>query len=183
MAKVARFPRGYTAILGPVDLTEDIDTDDALIQPFDAEIDTLYRLALSNAVNMDGWSFRDPVISAASRVFGNFRQWLALQAGGNEYIYDLNWQFIVDTVQFIREGHRNVSVLTAKELLLEHPPIRHGVATPRRLAELSLLDPAEFDNFIGKWCAQENGFMDMLLTLNVLFGTSKSPLAPSKPKL
>jgi len=183
MARFNLFPRGYLVSLdgGPLaNVAGPVDIETVTSNP---KIEVLYKLYMGRDVNPETWAFRRRVIMECSKLFGNFRNWLILQAVGNDYVYGLNLEFLRDTVQFIRTGHRNMSVLSMTELLLEHPDKHPGTAGPARLEAFDLRDTREFDNFIGMWCSHERGFDDMLCTAHTLFGVSKSPLVPFPTKL
>jgi len=173
MPNALRYPRGFTASLVMYPTIADIRTAEDI--DADAEVATLYNMYLSRNVQGDSWGFRARVIEAAARLFGDFRLWCVLQAAHNDHVYELNFDYIVDTLNFIRTGDRTISALTMKELLLERPNARHGVATPARAERLGVADPKEFENFLGKWIAYEDGFEDLLLTLHVFFGRAKRP--------
>lgn len=180
MSNVVRAPRGYLIVQGDPGFTGKLDLSKLDETQPDEEVARLYEITQKLIVNIDSWRFRAEVISCAARLFQNFNLWLSLNAAGNDYIYDLNWRLVEDTVQFIRTGHRDISLPTMKELILEHPVARKGVATPRRLDALKI-QPNEFDDAVARWCSQEGGFMDMLKTMHLLFGVTMSPkVAPPK---
>lgn len=182
MPKIVRYPRGYIAVLGTTGLADFLQTskETATPVPFDEDVETLYKFFIERSVNTNAWAFRSRVIEAAARLFGDFRQWLILQSEGNDCVYDLNFAFLKDTVQFIRTGHREMSPLTWRELLLEHPPAKPGAANTQMRDELKLDDEKEFNDFISLWCSKEGGFEDMLCTVHVLYGSSKKPLDSPK---
>ena len=171
MGNVVRAQRGYFRVIGNAGFSDGLNMRDLQEAHADVDVVRLNELVQKKLVNIDSWRFRAEVIATAARVFQNFDLWLTLNASSNEYIYDLNWKLVEDTVQFIRTGERNVSLLTMKELILEHPDARRGVATPRRLAALNL-KPNEFEHAVAMWCSRKDGFIDMLKTMNLFFGTS-----------
>lgn len=174
MERLNRYPRGALVRLASTALQIDMGAVDVADVEKDTVIDDLHRLYISNSVNRDSWRFRKVVIARCSQLYGDFYRWLALQLGGNDNIYDLSLDFILDTVKFIRTGHRDMSVRNWYELLLEYPDPHRGIAGPQRTKQLNIVDPREFDNFIGVWCSHPNGFEDMLWATYVFFGASKS---------
>lgn len=176
MERLNRYPRGYLVRL-PGSLDPSVKGFDVETVASDAVIESLYKVYMGYLVNPDSWEYRKRVIAQCSKLFGNFRSWLVLQLVGNDYIYGLNLEFLRDTVQYIRTGHRDMSVFSWQELLLEHPDVHPGTAGPHRLVDFGLQDAKEFDNFIGLWCSKPGGFEDMLCTVHVLYGASKKPLA------
>lgn len=176
MERLNQYPRGYLvrldSSLSPLSMTQ-IQQNTV---PSDPAIETLYKLYVGHGVNSEAWPFKRRVIKRCSQLFGNFNHWLKLQVANNDNIYGLNLDFLLDTVKFIRTGHRDMSVFNWLELLAEYPDAHPGCASVRRLDEFELRDPSEFDNFIGMWCSKEGGFQDMLCTAHVLFGVAKKPL-------
>lgn len=176
------YPRGFMAIGDPFAKSHALNTMESVDFRFpktlegDEEVDTLYKLFISRSVNTNGWRFRRRVITAAARLFGDFRTWVTLQARYNEYLYDLNFDFLLDTWQFIMTGHRSMEPLTWQELLREHVDQKPGVAYSGRAGAFDF-DGMKPEEVIGLWCSRENGFGDMVCTLHVLFGVAREPLA------
>lgn len=169
-----RYPRGFVS--APMAFPSVADYRASTDVDYDEEVVSLYHLYMTKQIVPESWTYRSRVIDAATRLFGDFRQWCHNQAAYNDHIYELNFDYLVDTLNFIRNGERAVSALTLRELLLEKPAARHGVATPARADALRLNDVKEFENYIGKWVSHEKGFEDLLLTLYVFFGPSKKSL-------
>lgn len=176
MERLNFYPRGYLVRLDNAITPLSMSQVQVNTVPSDPAIETLYKLYMTHSVNSETWPFRRRVIQRCSQLFGNFEQWLRLQITSNDSIYGLNLEFLRDTVQFIRTGHRDMSVFNWHELVLEYPEEHHGVASPRRLDGFQLRTPGEFNNFIGDWCSHPGGFDDMLCTAHVLFGVAKRPL-------
>lgn len=178
MPNLARYPRGYVTL--GVGTAQDNVPAYKKSEESDGHktIEELYKQYIGRQVNSSSWeNFRSKVVIEAVKTFGDFHRWLYFQAVHNDHIYDVNFDFIVDTLQFIRTGKRDAGVLVWKELLLEHPEVRPGVANLKRADAFKINDAKEFSNVIGMWCSQPNGFEDMLCTVHVLYGVSKQPLA------
>ena len=173
MVNLKRFPRGFLVssmnALTPEPGVEIADVEN------DPTIEDLYKSWSVRVSNTDSWKFKRLVVARCAQLFGDFHHWLMLQAANNDNIYDLNFEFLKDTVQYVRTGVRSAQLQTWKELLLEYPEPRLGCASKVRSRELGLTDPREFENFISMWCSYEGGFEDMLCTALVLFGSSKTP--------
>lgn len=178
MGQLVKYPRGFTARTTPFTpgyVEPDNVQHDVIDISAHSGVDMLYNLYMTRGTNAEKWHFRRRVIHQCKHVFGDFKDWLTLQTARNDNIYGLNLAFIIDTVQFIRTGRRDMRVMSWNELLLEYPTAHIGCATRRRFDELQISDPMEFDNFIGMWCAQPGGLEDMLWTAHVLFGSAKVP--------
>jgi hypothetical protein len=184
MPKISRYPRGFAAIMDGEGFGDSVAAakTEIIDQPSDRDIEKLYEMFITRSVDPNTWRFRREVITACCRLFGDFHRWLALQAVYNDNVYGLNFEFLKDTLQFIREGRRDMSTFTWNDLLLEFPEPQVGSANPRRIDEFGISDPKEFENVIGKWCSHSGGFEDMLCTAHVLYGVSKKPMGVPKLK-
>ena len=180
MTNVLRYPRGYTTLMGnPSALQPEGFTE--LDVPCDDTIDALFKMYLGKTVNVSSWQYRKQVIARCSQLFGGFFRWLTIQSTFNNYVYGLNYDFLVDTVNFIQTGQRRMMVYTWMELLLEYPTEKLMTANRVRARELPLTNPSLFDDYIGMWCSQPGGFEDLLWTAYTLFGSSKTPLKSHTP--
>jgi hypothetical protein len=173
MVNLKRYPRGYlTSTLDALADSNDVEIADVAC---DSRIEDLYKSWSTRVSNTESWKFKKLVVARCAQLFGDFYHWLIIQSADNDNIYDLNFEFLKDTVQYIRTGVRSAQLQTWKELLLEYPEPQIGCASKVRSRELMLTDAREFENVIGKWCSYDGGFEDMLCTALVLFGSSKKP--------
>lgn len=176
MPKFLKYPRGFIRQVGSSAVSNEkqkiIDSVEG-----DAIFENYYQLYMSRSVNPDSWDYQSLIIQRCSQLYGRFANWLYQNITANDCIYDLNIEFLKDTLRFIRTGKRQMSVQTWLELLLEYPEEQHGAASGARVEGFDLGDSREFDNFIGQWCSKPDGFADMLCTTHVLFGVSKKPMS------
>jgi len=182
MPKLYRYPRGFLTIADASGLGDRNATPEFIDVQANPDVEMLYKFYIQRTVDISGWKFQREVIRTCVNLFGNFHQWLALQAVYNDAVYDLNFEFLKDTLLFIREGQRDMSTFTWYDIMLDFPQQRSGVAGPRRMDDFNLSDPKEFENVIGKWCSHTNGFEDMLCTAHALYGVSKKPMGAPKSK-
>lgn len=174
MAQFNVYPRGY---MWEVPNTEDV-RGRIVPMPFHPEVKTLIDLWRSPGISPNAWHFRSVAIATAARVFGDFEKWLNLQLAVNDRVYDMNLRFLEDTVQYIRTGHRTTSVENWLMLVLDNQPPQDGVASAARSRASLTITPGEFKDFIADWCQWSDGFDDMVCTMHVLFGASRSPVKP-----
>lgn len=190
-ASVLIYPRGFMAVSDPsmttIGLNQLVRASGHAVVKTPEQVNgartvhDLWSEYLNSRINGDNWEFRKQVVAAASRMFGNFHTWLALQAEFNDYLYDLNFKFLLDTWKFITTGQRDMSPMTWAELLSEYPDRQAGVSSADRRRSLDMLEKVKDpDHVIGMWCSHDNGFGDMLCTLNVLFGVAREPLAKQR---
>lgn len=165
------YPRGFTSYRYSPTAHEDFQAAG------DSTIDALYRLYVGRSVNTDSWEFRKRVIAAASPLLGDLQLWMVQQMVQNNRLYGLNYQFLEDTIGFIRTGKRDMSVLTWMELMLDHPSEVLGSANIHRLQKLNFTND-ELESFsrggmVSQWLSHVNGFDDFITSMNILFGNAK----------
>lgn len=175
--KILIYPRGFMSMADPDVFPGAIQTHAARFpekSPGDKAVEELFKLYISRTVNSDSWQYRKRVVATASRLFGDFKTWITLQAGFNDYVYGLNFDFLLDTWQFIRTGHRDMSPMTWQDLLLEHQESKLNVSNPDRLTAFKW-DDMKSEEIIGRWCSHDNGFGDMLCAMHTIFGVARIP--------
>lgn len=173
-SNMCRYPRGYVAIIGGNNVITP-DLFDPVDVPFDDLIETMFKMFVGKTANIMSWDYRKVVLTRIAQLFGNFNAWLHIQALNNDHLYGMNYDFIVDTLRFIRTGRRHMSVFTWYDLLLEYPEQKLSASSRVRNRELLITDAGEFKDYISMWVSHPGGFEDLLWTAHVLFGSSKTP--------
>lgn len=169
------YPRGYISKVGQISRNDDTFTE----ANGDGDVNALYDIYLNRSVNIESWEFRSRVLMTAARLFNQFSIWLSTQVVSNDRIYGLNLEFLKDTALFIKTGHRNMSITTWSELLLEYPKETPGIAKPKRWdSDFNIIVNDDDNDFLGKWCSHQGGFNDLICTLHILFGTAKKAKQP-----
>lgn len=173
MQTLLRYPKGYlTKQQGTLDRGSPgieivpVKGDDNLI--------SLYKIYQSPSSPWRKWAFKRTVIQECARLFGDFYYWLDTQFAENDCVYGLNLEFLIDTVNYIRTGHRRMQLVTWQPLLLEYQDPQLGCANKRRMAQLKLGSYADVADAISKWCAHPDGFDDMFTTAFILFGKPRN---------
>lgn len=162
------YPRGFQRKA----TDEDGQIARSLQVPGDQELETLYRLCVYRQANTDGWTYRERVLQTALRLFGDFGEWMLLQHR-NPQLYGLNYDFLVDTYQYIRTGQRNCAPLAWIEVVDEYPPAKPGARRMQNYAnpqELLGVVSTRTANVLAAWCSRPGGFEDLLFSLHVMFG-------------
>lgn len=118
------------------------------------------------------WAFRRRVILAAKKLLSSNSNWFVAQ-DNNPYVDDYNYQFVIDTLRFIGTGYRRINIHSWQILVSNSPSKgltaiteRHEVAILFKELKLSL----SIDALIQLWCQKPNGFDDLMISLNILFG-------------
>lgn len=174
MPNINIYPRGFARYIeGDGSTTTVLEQGDPSVARYLREYNS------QNPVNK--WGYQHQVIDLAASLFGNFKDWLTLQYTQNNFLYDINLDFLDDTLTFIITGKRRLDLQAGLQLLDEFPEGRPGIATVRRMHDVNQLDGDFLENFLSYWLSHPNGFHDMICTLNVFFGNPKAPLVNAKP--
>lgn len=142
----------------------------------DSTVVTLYELYVNRLVNTTQWQYRKRVLEAALRLFGRFDNWLYVQSD-NAQVRGYNIEYILDTLNFIRTGRRELSNETWIELLHEQDDVQQGsLDAPGPKSFFALQAGEDTSQLLQRWCSHPNGFQDLVCTLHVLFGKSRRTL-------
>lgn len=160
-----RYPRGYAV---PTDKPSSTGALEFVDVKADPEIKRIYEDMMFRSASRGGWDFEQRVVKRCSQLFGNFEQWLRLQLIANDSVYDLNLEFLFDTVDFITTGKRRYDLKTWRGILQENPEPIIGVANETRFAKYRATHGV-LTNYMGHWCSQKEGILDMLCTAEILF--------------
>lgn len=149
---------------------------------YNEEVDQLYNKWSGNYSLIRDMDFRESVIVAAFRAFGmkSFYQWLVIQQGKPKYSA-MHSRFLLETMAFIYNGTPRtvqtmqwVALLTASErtnkvmtdLSAFYPPA--DGRTSGTVGSSALVD------LIPLWISRPGGIEDLLMTLNVIYGSRSS---------
>jgi hypothetical protein len=166
MAYFKTYPRCYTTRL--------ITAKDNEYSKGDHELAVVYDLYINRKVDTDSWEFRKQVLAVALRLLANFKQWVNDQSV-NANVMGYNLEFLKDTLNYIQTGNRRIGVLQWLELTTEVDQIA-SVNPNQKLSRVDYPGFLTTPHAIQKWCSWPNGFEDLLLTLNVLFGIARAPI-------
>lgn len=180
--KIEKMPRPFDEQLSRV------QTQFSLLRPTESNslvpnqnVESLYSEYINNGARVLDFDFRKRVLITALNAFGTtmFDMWYQKQTTSPAF-GDLHSQFIDDTLRFIADGKREMSVETWGSLLTysdkgelhrevsEYAAEFFGISTRgynRHRRNATLVE------IIQQWTSKPNGFEDLLCTLHVLFGT------------
>ena len=149
---------------------------------YNEEVDKIYSRWNGDRNLIKDIDFRESVLVAAFRSFGmkSFYQWLVIQQNKPKYS-QMHSRFLLETLAYVFNGTPRtiqvvqwIALLTASErtnrvmtdLKPWFPPSTNGLMTGTNSTALVDLLP--------KWVSQPGGFEDLLVTLNVIFGSRSS---------
>lgn len=183
MSKTLVYPTGFSrCVTGP---TESLVTDlkrprSVVAQRPDRQVEILHVDWMTDMEPNMPWSRRRNFILYFNSLYGDFWSWLKQQVVTNDYIYDVNLDFLIDTVRFLLTGHRHMAVQNWRDLIKEFPAPELGAANADRWEyfkqETGLDENHIKTNYIGMWCRHESGFEDLIHTTQIIFGRPVSPV-------
>lgn len=176
MHNVISYPRGFEAYPNRRRFNSSYDYHSKPVVKMnrgDRQAVELYELHVNRSMEVTGWAFKRNVIKLAARLFGNFDAWANNNIRFNDALYGVNIDFIIDTIGFIKTGRRNLNLLTWMGLVEEKP-----VSDPQKKQESSYAKynvPNVGPHWLADWLSHEDGFYDMLCSINLLFGNVNIP--------
>ena len=169
------YPRGYVVLSGVVR-----ESDDYTKVPGDKEVQALFNEMQFNPNALDSWEFCAKVATYAHQRFLYFPDWLKAQIN-SPVLYGYNLGFIIDTLQFIIEGKRTVSIgnwlpiiFTDDDTLSSDKQYANQTRTQKKREGICLMIPSlpKHPDYLSQWIARENGLADLVYSLMILFGTN-----------
>lgn len=186
MRKVHVYPRGFMSGARCDDI-EDVDNTmrtHVIEVEGDPIIMTLFNEYQSKASSRYSNEFRLSVMTRLMQLIGPFNDWVSRQVNNNVYLYDINYDFLIDTIRFINTGKRSISnILTWYDLLNEYPDRQPGVTSDRWNSIVKDASNLHKDDYIVPWFSHTTGFDDIMMSAVIMFGDSKTPRNQNKPDL
>lgn len=140
-------------------------------------INELYHRVFDSSYDVSAWPYRREVLTCALGLIGNLPRWLEAHEK-SPYVYGRRYDFLVDTLDFVKNGKRALPAQSWLELLEDDPAPNRAES---RHCELPRPKVFRTEAFLAQWCAQPKGFQDMLCSLNVLYGAPKPHVTPAGP--
>lgn len=159
-----RHPRGYRSPLG---------AGVPIAQPTPAlDVGELVSKCHSKIGYFGTLSEHMEVIASVKKHLGRLHEWLKAQ-DNNESITQNAYDFLIDTIEFINTGRRPYSIATRSLLIEKEANEPNPVPARQRVPSLAALLTLKSDNdCILAWLRQCNGTIDILCTLDVIFGNN-----------
>lgn len=145
-----------------------------------AAVEALYASYIKRSATTGDFLFREAILSAVFAALGtkNFEFWFMAQFK-SPACGDLHNRFLTDTLRFIAEGNREMSLETWSSLLVitgESDPVGHMNEYAKNFFGMNSnmygqgRQNTQLTDVVQKWCGHPNGMEDMLGTLHLLFG-------------
>jgi hypothetical protein len=187
-AKLRIFPRGFLGgdIAPQVERTpkafgEEVDRHQYQVNEHNTaktaitanpHVEALYAGYIKRLPNSGSFEYRKEILLAALSAFGtpNFRAWYFVQhdspAAG-----DLHNRFLTDTLKFLSEGRREMSLETWASLLtITDEGNNIGGVSDYAVKFFEYGNNDKLTDVIQLWCEKSGGLEDLLGTLHILFG-------------
>jgi hypothetical protein len=140
-------------------------------------IEELFNTYLLDREKAEKFEFRQQVYHVALRAFGapNFLMWFQAQYG-NPSAGELHGRFLADTLKFLTEGRRAMSLETWASIIV----IDSGADPIGRLPQTAIdffgigknyRRDVDWPNIVQTWCSQPGGLEDLVGSLHILFGS------------
>lgn len=155
-------PEKFSVYKRPTDISE-----------FNRAVEKIYVSYVRQEPHTNSFGFREQVLRAALTAFGtsNFHAWYKLQIQ-SPVLGRLHRDFLDDTLRFITEGRRDMTLETWGSLIdIENADAGTvGISDyAREYFGSNRPDPSVID-VVQEWCSKPNGLEDLLGTLHILFG-------------
>jgi hypothetical protein len=117
------------------------------------------------------WEFRRKLINRSLDLFRHFPDWLNAQEDNPKMTPHMR-AFLEDTLSFINTGRRRMAIfprahcIVAEQEIFPKPKYRQSRSAPKLKAMLNV----DGKDYMYHWLKHDNGFDDLLATVNVIFG-------------
>jgi hypothetical protein len=162
------YPRGFMAPSDRMDITRVSGS---------ADINALYNDLINRTIDPSGWTYQRRALRVAMLALGGFALFLNTQKN-NPFLYGYNYEFLLDTLKFIKTGRRRVSVQNWLALLTENPKPSNDFrerATSKEIRDFYNAVGVAGNKVIADWVSQPGGLNDMVVSLYIMFGESRNP--------
>ena len=120
-----------------------------------------------SATRINNWQSVDKFkfCEIAKRLIGDFDSMVNYNLTSNKRISEKHVDFIIDTINFINGGVRELDMITWSCILEHNPPLKEKVA----MVDFTKV-PSVDSNYIAKWISQPDGLSDLVATVVLWFG-------------
>lgn len=150
---------------------------------YNLNIVKIYRTLIEGILTKDKLTIVKAILVEAIRGFGSndFAEWLELQKK-SRYFSKHQQNFILDTLRFIKTGRRETSFRTWEFILKKEQTNDTTHVSQNKNFDKEVEDffssissdgkPINIDlnRILAQWLTHRNGYEDLILTLNILFG-------------
>ncbi len=187
MYKVHVYPRGFMSGARNDDVEPGVELNSS---PVTVEVEgdhvimALFNEYQAKAYIRHSPEFQLQVVKRMIQLLGPINLWVNRQVSRNRFLYDQNYEFLIDTLKFIHTGRRGISNLMSwYQLLSEYPDSIPGVCQDRWNSVVRKISQPLTEDLIAMWLSHPTGFDDLMMTAFIMFGDSKTPRAVKKSQI
>lgn len=148
------------------------------------EVVALYREFLASSTKFSTWAFRKRAVEIALKLFDPNEGFDFISQDKNPRAVDYNYDFIVDTLNYIATGKRKFDTHLWLELMTQLPDANQFDIRQRNTIEKTF-DTAGLStnpvDLVQKWCSHKGGIEDMVCSMHLLFGEREVKTARPLP--
>ena len=140
-------------------------------------IDTIYEVyqeSRSHLPTLSSFDFVKRAAESCAYVYGDFHAWCKIHAVAAN-ITTTQFDFIVDSIRFIRSGKRRMNLVLWANVTKLQPGLQ--ITEKQRATRLQILE-AELEgcpvNVVPLWCSHEGGLDDVIVASAIMFGGIQS---------
>jgi hypothetical protein len=142
----------------------------------DDVIMALYNEYMAKSYIRHSADFQIQLVKRFLQLMGPANLWMERQVNRNRFLYDQNYEFLLDTFKFIHTGRRSISnLLSWYQLLSEYPDPITGITQDRWNSTLRKISSIPTEELMAKWLSHPTGLDDLMQTAFIMFGDSKTP--------
>lgn len=180
MFKVHVYPRGFMSGARNDDIENSVpdtlDRHGTVEVEGDDIIMALYNEYMAKSYIRHSADFQIQLVKRFLQLVGPLGLWTERQVSRNRYLYDQNYEFLLDTYKFIYTGRRDISnLLSWYQLLSEYPDPIIGVTQDRWNSKIRRISNRNTEDLIAMWLSHPTGLDDLMMTAFIMFGDSKTP--------
>lgn len=187
MHKAHVYPRGFMSgarnddVEGSLQMmgkpvTEEVEGDHVIM--------ALFNEYMAKSYIRHSPDFQLQVVKRFIQLVGPMGAWVQRQVSNNRYLYDQNYEFLIDTLKFILTGRRGISnMLSWYQLVSEYPTPMPGVTQDRWNSVIKRIATKPTEDLIAEWLSHPTGFDDIMMTAFIMFGDSKTPRSVKKSQI
>lgn len=146
-------------------------------QEADLELVSLFNRYMTNPTAFHSWNHRKELIEVAVRLLGDVSDWLVFQQD-NPMICDNAYEFLEDTIAFIKTGKRPFSIYGRTSMFRTERVARYSdmdvkLLSRKRLQPLEAQLPKNEKSLLSLWLSRTGGFEDLICSLYAWFGPNE----------
>lgn len=141
----------------------------------DVVMEEIYTTHMARYSTEVSWDERKRAIAHIMNLFGtpNIYSWFRYQILNNPYVHGSCEDFLLDTLQYIETGERDVSIVNRLTTVEYNPKFRQGSTRSKEILmkyEASFKNEAPNDyTYVTRWLSRPEGYDDLIVFAKIVF--------------